>query len=513
MFVKFKKILPHSLKRFFEIVITTRNWAAIFAIFMIAVVVRLTILVSTNFVFDDAYIYARIANNFSNGFGPVYNIGDNIQTNTSFLFLIVLSAFWKLIGETSIDVVRFFGAFADAIVAVGIVWLLSGGLRENNKIEKQIPFLALMAGIAYAIIPTAAIPAVGGLETPFFSLVIIAVFLAILYGRFNLAIMLAIISVFIRPEGAIAAVIAIAFVWYKQRKISIQQLFMIIGGALLYCFIILINYGTLIPQTVIAKSLVKGSVIDQWILFLKKFYISWMVLLPGFLSIIGIYRVFRHLKSLIPIFIYGLIYVLIITSFGSWWPWYFPPFIIIYILSIFIGIEQLRNAVSLHKNFKKISMVLVYIMSGIILVGFTVKAYSSIKALDKKAITAWKNETAMVSMWIRSNIPHDKTGMLEPAGLYGLFLPYRIDDYPGLASRSVTTALKRYKSIGGEPKSLEGFFYAIDMVKPDFLVLRESEFDAFIKTDTSRQYENRYSCCAEFNTQERPFFVLVRKKK
>lgn len=496
--------------KYFPKKISHKSTWAIIAIFLLAVVVRLGIFVSTDFIFDDAYIYAKIAKNFSDGLGLVYNVGENIQTNTSLLFSLALGLLWKIIGEVSIDAMRVIGAFADAIAALGIVLLLSGKYKETDDTEKQIPLLALAAGTAYAIVPTVAIPAVGGMDTPFFMLTIIALFLALRYERFNLAIILSVVSVFMRPDGIIAAAVAFFYILFKQKKISPHQLLIIIGGSVLYGVILLTNYGTLIPQTVVAKSLSKKPAIDVWLDFLNRFYVSWLVLLPGFLSVVGIYRVFRYLKDLVPIFIYGLVYALLIMSFSWWWPWYLPPFIVVYLISIFIGIEY----IALRFNSKKIQAVFVRVVFGVILVGLTIKSYSSIGALYKQPWTEWKKETAAVSAWVRSNIPHDETGMLEPAGLYGLLLPHRIDDYPGLASRRVTDALKDYKDIGGKLNySFDAFAYAISVVRPDFIILRESEYVKFIETATNDLYDTRYSCCSELNTRDGPYFVLTRNNR
>lgn len=483
-------------------------------IFAMALAIRLGIYIFTDFVADDAYILAKIAKNFANGFGLVYNIGDNIQANTSLLFSFILGLLWKIFGSISMNITRIAGAFIDSAVALGIVWLLSSSLnKENDKNKNKLPFLALAAGMLYAIMSITAIPAVMGLETSYFVFTIVALFIALQKKYFNLAILLAIISVFIRPDGIIAAVITVFTVWFEQKKITPRQIFIILLGAGLYSFIVLTIYGTLIPQTVIAKSLVRGTSSGQWLSFLKKFYISGFVLFPGFLSVVGIYRIFKHLRNLIPICMYGLVYVFIISNFGSWWYWYFPSFVVVYVISIFVGIEQIRDKiVKLGAGFKNIPVLFMWVMSILILLGFATKTYTSILLIEPNHLIAQKKEIILVSDWIKLNIPYNKTMMLEPAGFFGFLLPYKIDDYPGLASRRVTDVLGEYKKIGGNPKNFEGFVYAINMIKPDFIIFTKEEYNKFIKTDMTSQYKMSYSCCSDLKTQFGPYFVLIREE-
>ncbi len=487
----------------------------IVVIFIVAFFVRFGIYDVKDFVFDDAYIGARIAKNFADGFGLVYNIGDNIQTNTSLMFGLFFGLLWKVIGETSFNAIRIIGAIVDSVVALGIAWLFWGAREVGNYNIKRY-FLAFAAGMTYAISATAAIPAVGGLETPYYALFIIMMFIALQRNYFNLAILLAVLGVFMRPDGIVAAIIVTMFVLFKQKKNITPQLLLILVSAIIYCATLLSMYGTLIPQSVVAKSLIQGPAIEQWIVFLNKFYFSW-ALVPGLFSVIGVYYVLSRRRDLMPIFIWGFAYAFLLSSFASWWSWYFPPFVIVYVLSIFAGVGYITEVAAASNFFlKRMSIIIIGVISIIILSGFAIKSYSSIIALNKESSGRWKEELIIVTNWIKSNIPPDKNIMLASAGLFGFLLPHQIDDYPGLASPQVTAALSDYRDTIGSPyeNEPEAWSYIINKIKPYAIITEKEISNSLIKNGIIDQYEIQYYCCLELvNKSEEPgpYLILIRR--
>ena len=57
----------------------------------------LFLILRTAWVSDDAYITARVIENFINGYGPVYNIGERVQVYTHPLWFLLLSSLYGLL--------------------------------------------------------------------------------------------------------------------------------------------------------------------------------------------------------------------------------------------------------------------------------------------------------------------------------------------------------------------------------------------------------------------------------
>jgi arabinofuranosyltransferase len=65
----------------------------------LAIIILFVVLIRTAWVTDDAYITFRTVDNLVEGFGPVWNVGDRVQTYTNPLWMFVVTLFYLLTGE------------------------------------------------------------------------------------------------------------------------------------------------------------------------------------------------------------------------------------------------------------------------------------------------------------------------------------------------------------------------------------------------------------------------------
>ena len=120
------------------------------------------------FAIDDAYISLRYAENWANGYGPVFNPGERVEGYTNFLLVVIEMLLFKL-GLEGLLPVKIFSILC-GIALLGIVE------RFRWKRHRSI-FLATCAGLLVGTSSPLAFWTVGGLETTLFTLLVTSGFL------------------------------------------------------------------------------------------------------------------------------------------------------------------------------------------------------------------------------------------------------------------------------------------------------------------------------------------------
>lgn len=102
--------------------------------FLMGLILAVTFYVGN--LFDDAYIHARIAENFLTHGVPLFNIGENFKagSSTGYLFLIAaLSKVWGVLG-----VIRYFEAFL-IVATITRIFYLAGFSATLGSYTKRFP--------------------------------------------------------------------------------------------------------------------------------------------------------------------------------------------------------------------------------------------------------------------------------------------------------------------------------------------------------------------------------------
>ncbi len=136
-------------------------------------------LVQTAWIGDDAYITFRSIENFIHGYGPVYNIGERVQTFTHPLWFLAQSVLnWVFIG-LGIDLsgasrLYFVNVFASMMISLLTMAVFGFGIASDTK-KAVLGISALFLSKAYLDYSTS------GLENPFSHLIIV-IFLSIYFS-------------------------------------------------------------------------------------------------------------------------------------------------------------------------------------------------------------------------------------------------------------------------------------------------------------------------------------------
>ena len=209
------------------------------------------------FAIDDAYISLRYAENWANGYGPVFNPGERVEGYTNFLLVAVEMLLFKL-GLEGLLPVKIFSILC-GIALLGIVE------HFTWKRHRSI-FLATCAALLVGTSAPLVLWTIGGLETTLFALLVtVGVILEILWlqGRVSVSWCISkglvfFLAVLARPDAAIfvAVVVACDFVYGWGRK-SWSGIIVFLASFSFPAFIYLAwkfhFYGQIIPLPVYTK--------------------------------------------------------------------------------------------------------------------------------------------------------------------------------------------------------------------------------------------------------------------
>jgi len=245
---------------------------------------------------DDAFITFRYARNLVRGHGPVYNPGVPVEGYTNFLWMIVMAGVLKLKGDPI-----FFSRLFGIVSGVGLIWFcwLGGARILKHKIA-----LTIVAPAILVVFPGFAAESVEGLETIFFSFLLLGGIVLTAWGYEQRSVvawhpLLFALASMTRPEGVMVFVLTMMCVfvhgWLNQ---SIRLRF-ILRSSLIYLVIFLPYYlwryqyyGYPFPNTYYAKTgggmLQAQRGLEYVISFIGEF--SWVLLLLSLMIVLPLLK-------------------------------------------------------------------------------------------------------------------------------------------------------------------------------------------------------------------------------
>lgn len=265
-------------------------------IFIALILFILTLLTSSYFwgwSIDDPWITYRYVQNLTNGNGLVFNIGERLESYTSLTMILILSLY-KLIGFEPDLPCRIIGILSSSLIP--LLMLIFSTMFFN----KQPIIILILGALLYAINPSAALWAVGGLETSLYALLMLGILFLFLREEEKIFIkdvgqenspqtsdkaipiirwsfLLMFITSLTRIEGPLTFIAIICYIILKcilNKKLYLKEY---ITGILLfiipysiYTFWRWSYFGDLLPNTFYAK--VTGPKKEQFISGLKYCY-------------------------------------------------------------------------------------------------------------------------------------------------------------------------------------------------------------------------------------------------
>jgi hypothetical protein len=230
---------------------STDRWtlsAAHHAYLVLVVVVCRLLAVAACPTYDDAFITWRYARNAADGLGLVFNPGapwEPVLGTTTPLFAWILTVCGKL-GAALPTAALALGLTADAVSAM-LIPRLFGRARAPST----------WALLAFASLPPLVRISVGGMESPLFGVFALLAVVAHAEHKPIRAGIWSALTTLVRPEGVLlCAILLVAqLTGNRERRASFGRLIvpmLVLGG--LAALVLTLQYGSPIPQSVVAKS-------------------------------------------------------------------------------------------------------------------------------------------------------------------------------------------------------------------------------------------------------------------
>jgi len=200
----------------------------------------------------DAFITFRYARNLASGHGPVFNPGDHVEGYSNFLLMVLLAALHALGGLDIPATARVLGIACNLLAIVltyGLCCKLTAGHRPT----------ALIAALMVAASGCFAAYGPSGMETPLFTVLILAVVWSTINRCWLFAGLLIALATMTRPEGILLLLPALGWCVYSRpsRWQSLRPGLAVLGAASLllapWTLWRLSYYGYLLPNQIEAK--------------------------------------------------------------------------------------------------------------------------------------------------------------------------------------------------------------------------------------------------------------------
>jgi len=348
-----------------------------------------------NFTVDDAFISFRYALNLAEGHGIVWNIGESpTEGYSNFLWVLIMASIIKF-GFDPVIITKFLGLLS----LIGIIYLYWLICKDILNQDLKIP--AFIIGSLFLLInPATAIHAISGLETMFYSLIMLCViyfvykFVSTLEKQYLWIFSLfALISSLLRPESIMFS-LALIFLIYiltiqkdknllKDRiKLLLPIFFVYILPLGIYILFRFLYFNDLLPLPFYIKTVTHGSLFDglyylsEAIKYLAPFLILILITITNKLEILWYAKEGNYfkLRRLLITFFVVIISANLLYLFSSLYMnfaqrFYYPSFVLIYILTgiiLMILIKGIINSIS-NVKLKKYAKITGFIIVALLL--------------------------------------------------------------------------------------------------------------------------------------------------
>ena len=306
---------------------------------------------------DDAYITFRYARNIVEGVGFVYNPGEHVLGTTTPLYTLVLSLFAFILSPAAIPWTAVaLNALSDALSAV-LVFKLVKEFAESDGV-------AWTSSISFAFAPLSVTAAVWGMETSFYTMLLLLTYYFGAKGATHKAALVSGLALLTRPDASILVLLIFGSILIVRKKIPFTELglfLVLIAPWLVFSWL---YFGSPVPNSFIAKA-AKWSIAQPetsaWVVF------AWYLgaLFIGYHPVAGIWHLARIIFNAVFIaigvtsaamarkwkvllfFSYPLLYIAVSLLFeAGMFPWYVMPLQPFAIMAVVMGLTQLARSIA-----------------------------------------------------------------------------------------------------------------------------------------------------------------------
>jgi hypothetical protein len=422
---------------------------------LLALSILVWLIFMNEFRLDDSFITYRYAQNFAQGKGLVYNVGDSVLSTTAPLYAILLAILSFI--------VRDFHVLGSII---GTLSIGLGGAFIYRIASRRMPvLLAVWVGVVYVL--SSPLWLALGMETPLWIMLVLASVWFAQVDRWPLSGFLIGLAVLTRPDAALPAlllgVIALASTFNRINTRRRWWLPLIGFGGMAALPILVFSlwawatYGSPLPVTLSAKSAQAvlgitglGYNISYWDglrLILRSLMLqSPLYIALALLVIFGLAGKFSTWIGLI--ILWGALHLVAYIILGvAPYRWYYAPLVP---AAIFLAANGLHYIDTRLRQRKVAIGRYVVIAIAVFPILAQIGSFSRITEQIRNGgetdvmlpIVDWKAYRE-VGEWLDANTPEDATVGVAEVGQVGFYAKRWMTDYLGLLQPDVAAALKR----------------------------------------------------------------------
>ncbi len=509
---------------------------------MAACLVCLVYSLATNQIWEDSLITLRHSENLLKGEGLTYNVGERVHGFTSPINVLLLVVCSWLTGKSSyVATFWLYRLFTIPAFAAGGVLLLKAFRETSPRWSAATWFL----GVVYLFDIKNVAFSTNGMETAFMLLFVAwAVYLMsrsqtdqwLLRGLCWGGMM------WTRPDGCVY-IVAFSIAELIFLSTSRRSSFVSLAKAAAVCAVVYAPwfiwasayYGSPVPHTITAKAnLEQGALGQLWatadnylsILIMQSgqafrpiYYTAlttdWFKVeacgraLNGLTRIVGVVALLYFTYPVPDRFgrAMSLCFAILCSYFSYMtraYPWYHPPVTMLGAIAFtraavsfaFAAREGISRNVGLRLRKALIVTTFIVLAVGQILLFWPmmlIQRFSQAEVED--------GNRAVIGKWLKENAGPKDNVYLEPLGYIGYFSGLHMDDFPGLVSPEVVRIRRQLPKdelpIGAEQLLI------IPELKPDWVVLRASEYQLLSNSPLFEQFKKDYVLRHEFDINNR----------
>ncbi|MBN1478238.1 FG-GAP repeat protein, partial [Candidatus Sumerlaeota bacterium] len=418
--------------------------------------------------FDDPSITYRYAESLADGYGFTFNAGERVLGTSTPLYTLIL-AVGALIGFP----IAWFSVSIETLATVLMGMLIIAHFRAARQPWAGIAVVLLLATVSRHHLSLALY-----METALCMAAILGVCVAMRYGHFALAVLLAAPVALLRPEGVLIAIPLLWGLvgghrqWWPERRRLLWAFIVsgLVAGA--WFLFALLYFGDPVPNSVHAKAahswntpseiLPFGGVILQRLTWHPDGFHDQVILIWIGLAFIVVRDRGSH-----PLLMWAMAYILFMTlGQAPNFPWYGYPITIVMFIAIghAIGLigDLMRRRLSATVTTLLCALILMIALRGDLRI-------TIVTARDPR--TDFKGYPAL-ARWFRTSTPPDsRVGSME-VGIIGHQSGHYISDVMGLLTPSVIPYLRPGHELPNLLRLLPDYAVYTELIRP-----RESHYN------------------------------------